>query len=143
MTGNTAPLPTDLQNYRQETVHWPGKAYRVVLVDSDGNEITSAVPLPTKQVPLTDLECLGKVDVGTTAVKVEFTGTTRTITISADLDNTGIIYVGKSTVTSAGAYSLVALLPGQGVELDYDDATNDLYVVGSAASQKVILGAGL
>lgn len=89
----------------------------------------------------TDMECGGIVSVGTTAVEMTFTGTPKTITISAISSNTGTIYIGKSTVTNAGANAMAFLLPGESIELDYNDTSNALYAVASVAAQSVIKGA--
>lgn len=91
--------------------------------------------------PSRDMEGGGKVAVGTTAVEATFTGAPKEILITADPDNTGYLYVGKSNVTSAGANALCILLPGSSVRLDYTDEDNAVYVVGSAASQNFWKGA--
>ena len=39
MTANREPTSEELNGVKQDTVHWPGKAYRVTNVDSDGNEL--------------------------------------------------------------------------------------------------------
>ena len=88
-----------------------------------------------------NLEGGGKVSVGTTAVEATFTGTTQSIIISADLDNTGMLYVGKSNVTNLGANAFCFLQPGEHVVLSYDDTTNAIYVVADAASQNFWKGA--
>jgi len=88
-----------------------------------------------------DLEGAGKTAVGTTAVEITFTGTTTSIIISADKDNSGTLYVGKSDVTSLGANAITFLEPGESVEMDYDDTSNAIYVVGSEASQNYWAGA--
>jgi hypothetical protein len=91
--------------------------------------------------PATNVEGGGKISVGTTAVEITFTGTTKSVIISADKDNTGVLYVGKSDVTSAGANALVFLVAGESVSIDYEDTSNALYVVASAASQYFFKGA--
>ena len=83
----------------------------------------------------------GKIIVGTIAVEVAFTGTIESIVISADFDNTGILYVGKSIVTNLGANAIVALQPGDSITMDYDDSTNAIYVVASVAGQYFYAGA--
>jgi len=88
-----------------------------------------------------NLEGGGKVSVGTTAVAVTFTGTTYSIIITADQDNTGTLYIGKSNVTSAGANALCYLKSGERIMLDYDDSDNSLYVVSDTASQNFWKGA--
>ena len=51
----------------------------------------------------TDMDGGGKVAVGVAAVEATFTGTTESIIITADIENTGTLYVGKSDVASAGS----------------------------------------
>ncbi len=38
MTANTSPTATQLNGVKQDTVHWPAAAHRVINVDSDGDE---------------------------------------------------------------------------------------------------------
>lgn len=83
----------------------------------------------------TDLEGGGKISVGTSAVEATFTGTTESIIISADTSNTGTLYVGKSDVASDGSNAIAFLEAGESLEMDYDDATNAIYVIASAVSQ--------
>lgn len=90
----------------------------------------------------TDMEGRGKISVGTTAVEVAFTGTpTKSINIEADIDNTGVVYIGKSNVTNAGANAFQTLQAGESAQIDYDDADNAVYVVASIASQNYLSGA--
>lgn len=91
-----------------------------------------------------DIEGKGIQTVGTTAVELVFTGTpTRSISVSAMEGNDGYIFVGKSNVNSAGANAFDYIPAGQNFTIDYDDATNPLYIVGSAAGQEYIAGAVL
>ena len=111
-----------------------GNALRRIAVNSDGSLISDSKES-------TDLEGGGKVSVGTTAVEVTFTGTTQSIIITADKDNTGVLYIGKSDVTNAGANAIVYLEAGDWIELDYNDVTNGIYVVSDTASQYFWKGA--
>lgn len=77
------------------------------------------------------------VTVGTTAVELTFTGTTKSILIQSDPDNTGKIWIGKSNVTSAGANAMIQLKAGEAIELDLDDSSNAIYAVSDTASQVV------
>jgi hypothetical protein len=121
----------------------------VRIYDDDGNLLgVSAKPLvisgtvtTSGSATSTDLEGGGKVAVGTTAVEATFTGTSTTIVITADKDNTGVLYVGKSNVASNGANSMVQLESGDVLTLDYNDTTNALYVVASESSQNFWKGA--
>jgi hypothetical protein len=79
----------------------------------------------------------GPVTVGTSAVELTFSGTTVTIIIQSDPDNTGRVWVGKSNVTSAGANAMTQLEPGDGLELSLDDSSNAVYAVSDTASQNV------
>ena len=89
----------------------------------------------------TDMEGGGKISVGTSAVEATFTGATKSIIISADVANTGTLYIGKSNVTDAGANAIAFLLAGESIVIDYDDASNAVYVVATAASQNFWKGA--
>lgn len=83
-----------------------------------------------------NMEGGGKIVVGITAIEVTFVGTpTHSIIITADLDNTGLLYVGKSNVTTAGANAMTFLEAGESVTIDYNDVDNAVYVVASIASQ--------
>lgn len=90
---------------------------------------------PTVDPIRKDLEGGGKVSVGTTAVEVTFTGETHVITISADEDNTGLLFVGESNVTNTGVNAITFLRPNDVITLDYNDVDNPLYVVSDTASQ--------
>jgi hypothetical protein len=105
-----------------------------ILSDSLGN-------LFVKQNISENIEGGGKVSVGTTAVAVTFTGTTTSVIISSDINNTGVLYIGKSTVTNLGANAFCFLQAGESVTIDYNDATNALYVVSDTASQYFWKGA--
>ena len=91
--------------------------------------------------PATNIEGNGTSTVGTTAVELVFSSTTRAVLVSAGDVNLGRVYVGKSDVTSAGANALTFLGAGESLELVYDDVTNPLFVVGSIADQEVLSGA--
>jgi hypothetical protein len=88
-----------------------------------------------------DMEGGGKVAVGTTAVLMDFVGSVKEILITADKDNTGVIYVGKSNVTSTGANAIIFLEPNETLRLSYDDVDVPVYVVASIAAQNVWKGA--
>ena len=77
------------------------------------------------------------VTVGTTAVEMTFTGTTSSIMIEADVDNSGYIYVGKSNVTSDGSNSVAKLEPGASLTVELNDSSSAVYAVSDTASQTV------
>jgi hypothetical protein len=78
----------------------------------------------------------GKIAVGSvSAVEVTFMGTTTSIIITADKDNAGLLFIGKSNVTNDGANSMTYLEAGDSITIDYDDATNAVYVISDTASQ--------
>jgi len=107
-----------------------------------GNLKVSVEELDDTVAPIRkDLEGGGKISVGVTAVEATFAGDTHHVLITADIDNTDMLYVGKSDVTSAGANALTFLQPGDALELGYDDGDNAIYVVGGAASQNFWKGA--
>jgi len=105
-----------------------------------------ATPVPvsgtiTAENP-TNLEGGGSGAVGVTAVEVTFTATpTRSIIISSAIANTGILYIGKSDVTNLGANAFAFLQAGDSVSIDYDDASNAIYVVSDTAAQSFFKGA--
>ena len=107
-----------------------------ITANSDGSLIVN----PSEA---TDMEGNGKVEVGTTAVAIPFTGKTQSIIISADTANTGQLYIGKSDVTNAGANAIVFLDAGDSVTIDYNDATNAIYVISDTATQNFWAGASL
>ena len=123
---------TEIEN-REHYV--PAKAKKVLLVTDDGLE--SIAPLQI----VNNLEGGGKVSVGVTAIEATFTGETKAVIITADSDNTGKLFVGKSNVTNAGANAVTFLDAGDTLTLDYDDATNAIYVVSDTASQNFWKGA--
>lgn len=77
------------------------------------------------------------VTVGTSAVVLTFTGTTASIMIQSDPDNTGKIWVGKSNVDNAGANAMAQLEAGDALSMDLDDASAAIYAVSDTASQNV------
>ena len=93
--------------------------------------------------PATDVEGNDITTVGTTATAISFTGTTRTILVSAGDINLGRVYIGKSDVTSAGTNAITFLGAGESFEITYDDTSNALFVVGSIAAQEYLTGAVL
>ena len=114
-----------------------------ITIGADGvndGDVSKANPLPVSDVA-TDMEGGGIVAVGVAAVAMTFTGTTKSIILSADLANTGTLYVGKSTVTSAGANAFAYLEAGESLTIEFDDNTNAVYVVASIAAQNVWKGA--
>jgi len=114
---------------------YDGADLQRVKVNSDGELITNTEPAGI------DIEGGGQVAVGVAAVEATFTGTPKSIIISADTANTGTLYVGKAAVTSAGANAMAFLSPGESLTLDYDDTTNAVYVVASVAAQNFWKGA--
>lgn len=106
------------------------------ILDTLDNERNPATEETLQKIaPGTNLIGGGKISVGTTPVEVSFSGTTKSITISADKDNTGTLYVGKSDVLSDGSNAVTFLRASDSLTINYDDATNAIYVVASVASQ--------
>ena len=89
----------------------------------------------------TNLEGGGKLPVGITATAVTFSIRTKTIIITADADNSGLLYIGNSNVTSNGNNSITYLSAGDLISIDYNDSINKLYVVGSTTGQYFWKGA--
>ncbi len=79
----------------------------------------------------------GPVTVGATAVEMTFTGTTKVVSLMSDHTNTGKIWWGPSSVTSAGLNAYGRLAPGQAVEIEVNDASAAIYTVSDTAAQTV------
>jgi len=106
---------------------WDGSKMVQLKVNSNGEIVTA---------PATDFEG-GPVTVGTTAVEVTFSGQPKAIQITADHDNSGTIYVGKSNVLSDGTNAVDRLEAGETLEIEFDDSSTAIYVVASEANQKI------
>lgn len=78
-----------------------------------------------------------QVTVGATEVQMTFTGTTISLMIQADHDNTGSIWVGPTGVTTTGANALVRLEAGESFSVDLDDDSMVLYAISDLAAQKI------
>ena len=130
---STLPGANPTRTFSDGNAHYSG----TMPVGIDG------VPLGNHLKPASDLEGGGRVAVDTTPVEMSFTGTPRSIILTADPNNAGLLYVGKVDVTNAGANAVTFLRAGESVTLNYNDATNALYVVGSVAGQFVWKGAAL
>jgi len=85
-----------------------------------------------------------KSSIGTTAVQLTSTSTrcVHGVLVLADPDNSGDVYVGREGVTAgtADATDGVRLRPGDAIEIEIDEVTK-VYVIGSAAGQKVFWAA--
>jgi len=106
------------------------------LVDGDGHVQVDVVSGAINLTESTDFNG-GPVTVGTVAVEMTFTGQPNVIQLQADHGNSGDIWWGKATVDSSGNNAMGRLVAGEAVSLDYNDTTNAVYAVASAASQKV------
>lgn len=107
-----------------------------------GNLKVSVEEFETAANPIrTDLEGNGYVTIGTTQVELTYTGTTNTIHLESKDSNTGTIWIGKTGVTNSGGNSLASILPGQSLDIKYDDATNALYAISDTAGQSLLKGA--
>ena len=95
--------------------------------------LVDAITDPTES---TDFEG-APVTIGTSAVEVTFTGTTQSIYIQADHDNTGNIWVGKSNIDNAGANAMARLMAGESITIELNDSSNAIYAVSDTASQKI------
>lgn len=83
----------------------------------------------------------GKISVGTTAVEMTFASATESIIITADKDNTGLIFIGKSNVTNLGANAFVPLNASEALIIEFDDASNGIFAVSDTVSQNIWKGA--
>lgn len=77
------------------------------------------------------------VTVGTSAVELTFSGTTKSLSIQSDPDNTGIIWVGPSSIDSSGANAVKQLGAGDSIDIDINDSSAAWYAVSDTATQTV------
>ena len=77
------------------------------------------------------------VTVGTTAVEMTFTGTTKVIAIKAASTNTGLIWFGPAAVDNTGANAYGELTADSAVEIELNDSSSAIYCCSDTASQKV------
>lgn len=89
----------------------------------------------------TDIAQVGELTVGASEVEIAITGTTRSIVLTADEDNTNRIWIGKTGVQNDGSVHFIYLDAGDTFSFDYDDSTNALYAISDAASQTLSVGA--
>ena len=133
--------------YREETGKWIDDQkiftdpagniiWPVALVDGDGNHIITSLTAPA-----IDLEGLGDIDVGQSEVEIVISGTPREIRIRADVDNTGIIFIGKTGVLSDKTNDYIRLEAGDEHKMPYNDTTNALFAISDTAAQKINVGA--
>lgn len=100
-------------------------------LDGAGDEqragVTQNLELRVDDGPANDvLNGVATVVTATTAVSVMGAATaTRSLAIRAHRNNTGIIYVGSSTVSAANGYRLGR---GQSVTLEIDNSADEVYV---------------
>jgi hypothetical protein len=100
VTENRSPTADELNGFKQDTVHWPAKAYRVTNIDSDGNEITSSNPLPVS-MPLSE---------------------TYDVLIATDSTDSNITYIGKAAkgaLTSASVWQIKIIDKTSGVSISF------------------------
>ena len=99
-------------------------------------DVATGNPVPTLEVAPSDFEG-APVTVGTTAVAITFSGTTKSVSIQSDPDNTGKIWVGKSNITNTGGNAMKELSAGQSFDFEYDDSDNAVYVISDTVSQNI------
>ena len=75
--------------------------------------------------------------IGTTAVEMTFTGTTKVIAIKSASTNTGLIWFGPAGVTNTGANAYGELTADSAVEIELNDASSPIYCISVTATQKV------
>ena len=83
----------------------------------------------------------GNVTVGTTEVEMTFTGTTKSLFVQSDPDNTGRVWIGLTGVTNVGGNAFVQLEPGDGITYDLNDASAAIFAISDTASQNVFKSA--
>jgi len=104
------------------------------------DDIINAVNSVSGLQRATDMEGLGNISIGLTEVEIVITGKPEDIRIRADVDNTGIIFIGKTGVLADGTNDLVRLEGGDEITMKYDDSLNAIYAISEIASQKINVG---
>jgi hypothetical protein len=90
----------------------------------------------TNPFAATNLEGGGKISIGTTAIPINFTTMIpTTIFITADSGNTGVLYLGGPTVDSTGNNAFTYINAGDMISLDYNNISNQLFIVANTSSQ--------
>ena len=135
-------MPTQISGYEENDAS-KSSALKEITVTTVGNKSGVDVNVIASVNNRDDLIGGGKVSVGTTAVEVTFASTTNSIIITADADNTGKLFIGKSNVTNLGANAMTFLEAGDSLTLQYDDSDNAIFVVSDTASQYFWKGAVL
>lgn len=79
----------------------------------------------------------GPVTVGTSAVELTFTGTTKVISIKAASTNTGLIWFGLTGIGNDGTAALGELTADAAVEIELDDAAAAIFVISDTVAQTV------
>lgn len=115
----------------RETLSIPG-VHGGVVTNPDGTDISSGVE--TLLTTPTNFEG-SQITVGLTQVEITFTGTTKSILIQADQDNTDYIYIGKTGVTTSTG--MAKLDPGRSLTIELNDTDNAVYAISGTAGQVV------
>lgn len=106
-------------------------ALAVELLDANGNQITDFGGEGT----IASSTGGGKVTVNLIPVEITFTGTTKAIKIEAHYDNTGYVFYGASDVKGDGENAYGMLVAGDSIAVDFNDASEALYVIADTANQ--------
>jgi len=85
----------------------------------------------------TDLDWWWDLIVWTTEVEIVISWTPEAIRIQADIDNTWIIFIGKTWVLANKTNDFVRLWAWDDVILPYNDTTNALYTISDTLAQTI------
>ena len=85
----------------------------------------------------TNLDWWWDLTIWTSEVEITITWTPESIRIQADIDNTGIIFIGKTWVLSNKTNDFVRLWAWDDVIIPYDDTSNALYAISDTATQTI------
>ncbi len=89
----------------------------------------------------TDLKGLGDITIGTTETKIVSTAdNTIEVRVRADINNTGIIYIGKTGILSDGSNDYIRLEAGDERIMPYNIVDNPLYAISGTAAQTINVG---
>lgn len=129
-----------LKDATTQSINSTVKAASTAAATTDTSLVVAVSPNSPQADAWSSITSGAKSSIGTSAVQITTTSVTcrRGVVVKAADGNTGIVYVGPSTITNGttDATDGIELSASQAVVLDIDNA-NKVYVIGSTTGQKV------
>ena len=85
----------------------------------------------------------GNSTIGVTATPLGLNKETESIIIQSAEANTGVVYIGDSTVANDGTSHIAYISAGDVCTMDYTSSASQLYIISDTAAQTVSVGATL